>query len=587
MKLAAHCRARVRDDARCPRSALGATLLAASLLATGCAAPSWRHVPHDRLFQRTAPAELHAEPKELDPSDWWGSFYYGSLAQLGALVSPGRYAQEAFAYERALDVNAFGQVPDSTWFENRHARRRMSPGAIYRGPCTSEGPAPGKLAVKSGKTEGVTPGLIVEDSAGQGWVVKFDPPAYPELNSGAEVISTNLLHAAGYHVPENYVVRFRLDRLESSPKATTKDRYGRKVPFTPALLAATLSHLIPESDGRVRAMFSKYLPGKPVGPFPLRGVRLDDPNDRIPHERRRSLRGLWVLYAWLNNTDAKEPNGLDIFVKPEGAPPELGYVKHFLIDFGTSLGASPHGPKAMIDGHEYLIDWQHVLGRLFTLGIEYPYWVTAKPTPLRSVGQFESEVFDPARWHPLYPNVPFERADALDTFWAASILAHFDARSVAAAVAAGEYTDPAASAFVTYTLLERRDKILRYAFRDLAPLDQPRIEGGRTLVLVDLELAAGLEPPARSRYPWRLVWHGDDGDVVVAKGVAPRPRIELDALRRAFAPRFGTDTGAPFYTLEMGRAKPPGRPTKPRVDVHLRLLSPDRWIAVGMERVKK
>jgi len=45
-----------------------------------------------------------------------------------------------------------------------------------------------------------------------------------------------------------------------------------------------------------------------VGPFSYRETRSDDPNDTIPHQDRRVLRGLGVFAAWLNHHDTRSIN---------------------------------------------------------------------------------------------------------------------------------------------------------------------------------------------------------------------------------------------------------------------------------------
>jgi hypothetical protein len=83
--------------------------------------------------------------------------------------------------QRALDVNTIDEVPDSSWFENRIGTRPMSIAEIAAG-SNREGPAAGPWTVTSGKTDGITPGLQMKDSAGQLYFVKF---AHPGMRSWA------------------------------------------------------------------------------------------------------------------------------------------------------------------------------------------------------------------------------------------------------------------------------------------------------------------------------------------------------------------------------------------------------------------
>ena len=559
---------------------------AAGLLALACSSlPSWQRAPHDVLYQRAPQPRLHPAVAEIETSEWLPSFWSGSFQQIGRGISPGWHLEQSTGGLPALDVNAFGKVPDSTWFENRIGRRRMSVNEIRRGPNRHPRPARGKLIVKKGKTEGATPGVVVEDSAEALWIVKFDPPAFPELTSAAEVVSTKLLYAAGYHVPENHIVHFHLDDLEVSPKATMRDRYNRKVPFGVADLKNAVAQLNPGPNGMVRAMFSRFLPGRPVGPFPPTGTRLDDPNDRIPHERRRSLRGLAMFYAWINNTDAKYTNTLDMFVERDEKT-GAGFLMHYLIDFGTSLGGGPGGPKSMYEGYEYIVDWQYVGQRFATLGIDYPYWATVRRAPYRAVGHYEARVFDPARWRPKYPNPGLDAASSRDVFWAASILAHFRVVDIAAAVSAGEYTEPGAAELITAVLLARRNKILAHAFEKLTPLDDPIVTRGRRLHLVDLEVLAGTRDQEEVEYRWSIAWHRDGApDRTLSSTWSPRPTAHLGPVVAWLQKNEGARLArSPFLTMAWQRRVRGGRRWGPEVRVHLRLLADGTVIPVGLER---
>src|SRR3954465_1008278 len=41
----------------------------------------------------------------------------------------------------ALNINTLGDVPNSSWFQNRHGRQRMSIEDLVRGPNQSNGPS--------------------------------------------------------------------------------------------------------------------------------------------------------------------------------------------------------------------------------------------------------------------------------------------------------------------------------------------------------------------------------------------------------------------------------------------------------------
>jgi hypothetical protein len=331
-------------------------------------------------------------------------------------------------------------------------------------------------------------------------------------------------------------------------------------------------------------VFSKALPGTPLGPFPLSGTRPDDPNDTINHERRRSLRGLWLFYAWVNNTDAKYSNSLDVFLREQ---PGLGYVKHYLLDFGTALGATPQGPKPIKEGYEHTVDLPEIGKRIATLGITYPYWATVRRAPQRAVGNFESAVFDPERWKPVHVNPTFEAADPLDTFWAASILARFGPLQVAAAVSSGEYSEHGAAEIITQTLLERREKLLRYAFSDFSTLDAPTVDARGRLELVDLEVVAGLRDPRELEYRWLLEWqHGGRPLALSAKNAAA-PSVELaPTLQWLTKQRLDELREQPFITVTWWR-RTGQEPWGPPLKVFLRLRPDVPPIVVGLERDRR
>ena len=540
-------------------------------------------MPHDQRFQRAEPPALHRRPQgESLSGDWWDRALSSTVLPPGRALSPARWAEAAGVRQEALDVNALGEVPDSTWFENRIGRHPVALDEIERGPGSASGPAAGPLVVVSGKLEGATPGVVVRDAAGIVWFLKFDPPAFRELSTGAELVAQRMLHFAGWPVPEMQVFELSLDRLVLDPGAQHRNRYNQLETLSQRELDSLLTNLNPSRSRRIRALASRAVEGDPIGPFSYRGVRIDDPNDRIPHERRRSLRGLWVFAAWLNNTDVRRQNTLDTFVTVAGAG-GLGYVRHYLIDFGDSLGAAGERGKYVGEGYEGHIDWAAMVGRLVGVGLRYPYWLWVRRTPYPSVGVFESVVFEPDRWEPSYDNPAFVHASPRDTFWAASLLARFDQKRVEAAVAGARYSDPRAAALIVQILMRRRDKLLAHATRRMAPLVDPEVRG-TVVSMRDLDEVAGLPaPPGGWGYEWSVRWNRSaHPDCELERGDGAAARLDLGpAIRRARLRDPDGFAGDPFLTVSFWRPRHGRR--GPRVDVHLRAHG-DRLVLAGLDR---
>jgi len=463
----------------------------------------------------------------------------------------------------AVNINTLGEVPDSSWFQNRHGRTTMSIEALERGPNTGDGPASGTWRVVDAKTEGVTPGFRIRDGRGDQYFIKFDPITNPEMATAAEVISTKFFHAFGYNVPENYLVFFNREQLEVDPKARVEGDLGKTRPMTTADLDDIFRRVHRSKDGFYRAVASKLLPGRPLGPFKYYGARADDPNDVFPHEHRRELRGLSVFCAWLNHDDSRAINTLDMLVESNGR----STIRHYLIDFGSTLGSGSIAAQKPRAGYEYLWEPKPVLGRVFTLGIWDRAWIRARYPDFPSIGRFESDVFDPGAWRPEYPNPAFLNTLPEDGYWAAKIIMAFTVDDIRAIVRTGRLSDPRAEEYLVETLIERRNKIGRYWFSKVLSLDNFRLDGDM-LRFDHLESLYDFAPaPAAVTARW---FHFDNEtgkrtplgpETEHALGAAPIPQAAAGA------------TGETYFLVELSN----------RVHVYLRRTS-GSFSIVGVER---
>jgi hypothetical protein len=377
----------------------------------------------------------------------------------------------------ALNVNTLDEVPDSSWFTNRIGRRPMTREAIVRGPDRQTRPDVESWPIVAGKYEGRQPGYRVQDREKHLWQIEFDPPAHPEMASAAEVIGTAFYHALGYNVVEVYLADVDPAKIQIAPNARMRSPAlpGGVRPFTRADLNAALARAARRPDGRVRVLASRFAEGSPLGSFRYDGTRPDDPNDVFPHEHRRELRANRVFAAWLNHDDSRGLNSLDMLERVDGK----SWVKHYMFDFGSIMGSGTVVAQRPRAGNEYIFEGRPGILTALTFGLYFKPWITIRyPDVPASVGRFEGTRFDPEAWKPEYPNPAFRNMRPEDAFWGARLVARFTPADIAAVVAKGEYSDPAAAAYVTKVLVERRQKVLATWLNVVTPLVDPTLVDG-------------------------------------------------------------------------------------------------------------
>lgn len=476
----------------------------------------------------------------------------------------------------AQNVNTLGDVPDSSWWTNRIGIRPMPLEELVRGPNRGEGPDVSRpWTVIRGKSGGITPGFTMRDARGDVYFVKFDPPNHFGLSTGADVIGSKFFHAFGYYVPENWVVYFREDQLRVGEGAKVRVRGGKPRAMRQADLDAMMSRVARHADGRIRCVASRAIPGQVLGPHKYYGTRPDDPNDVIPHEHRRELRGYRVFSAWLNHDDSRSVNSLNSYVLTG----EKGYLVHYLQDFSSMLGSgsdwrreiAPQNPRA---GNEYVLELAPLVKTAFSLGIWERPWHGIRYRVYPEVGAIEGDRFDPARWKPEYPNPAFERMLPEDAFWAARIVAKFSDEAIRVVVNQADFHAPEAERHLTDTLIKRRDKVLARYFLDLNPLADFELTsdtGVASLVFRNCGEDAGLAKAARYEYQW-FAFDNHKG--------ASEP---LGSVAHALAPTLPLPTARPEYLLVRIRSLAPNAEAWRRsVDVFVRTSGAAR--IVGIER---
>jgi hypothetical protein len=434
-------------------------------LAVAQAAVAQRFYPDDPLNREPVPMNVgQAANRKL--SDYY-DFFANQFADLGE-----KQPQKGPPV-RARGVNTLGEPMDGAWYVKRHYYRRMSIDELKAGPGNSLPPAGAQWTVVGAKAEGITPGFTILDANKRRYFVKFDPMTNPEMATAADSISSRFFHALGYYVPQNYIVHFTPEQLVLGDDVQLADATGKKRKMTQRDIYEILVKVPQDKDGRYRATASLAVDGKPIGPPRYYGTRKDDPNDTVPHEHRRDMRGLHVFAAWLDHDDSRAINNFDSLVTVDGRQ----FIRHYLLDFGSTLGSGSQRANSPRSG-AYHFTWKAAARQLFTLGFAPTDWELAHYGSYPAVGLFEGDVFNPETWVPEYPNAAFLNRLPDDEFWAAKQVAAFTDEEIRAVVSTGEISDPKAAEFLVECLIKRRDKIRNAYFAKVLPFDRFRVANG-------------------------------------------------------------------------------------------------------------
>jgi hypothetical protein len=445
------------------------------------------------------------------------SVYVSPLAWDGVDNSIFRPLSDALAVRaphEATNANAMDEVADSAWFTNRIGAHPMTDEELSRGSCTAsqilgdtEQVADGVWVIDKGKDNGSSPGFRVKVPGHGRYMLKSDAPV-AERPSAASAIGAAAYYAAGFNFSCEQVVYIKRSALKLTPGLTVTDNTERTHAFDETALKRVLDGATKKGP-YVRFQASAWLEGRLIGPFRYEGTRDDDPNDTIPHEDRRELRGGRLLAAWLDHFDAREQNSMDVWVAADaaaGPDSSPGYVKHFYLDTSDTLGSEWEwdGISRRL-GHSYLLDWGDIGLDFVTLGIISRPWDRAHRTPgLAKFGYFSARDFVPEEWVNEYPNPAFSRMSERDGAWMARILAHFTPGLVHTLAEVGRFSDPKDTEFVAETLEARLQAILRRYLTRLSPLADLVVEGGDHLCAVDLAELRALRPPEDFRYRARI-----------------------------------------------------------------------------------
>jgi hypothetical protein len=388
----------------------------------------------------------------------------------------------------AGDVNALDEVPQSSWFQLE---------------TPDDGPPVAPLRMAADATAYGPRQLAVTDARGLAYILEIDPARHPELRTSALAISSRLVRAVGLLTPATWVVSLEEEHFELAGQEVARARFAAGPP---------------SEDARHRVAATRWPVGIDIGDTAVTDTRADDPNDHVPHEDRRTLRSLPVLFSWLAYEGFSHESTRDVYVGPEGR----GHVMHYLLGLGNTLGTrAAEGDDAV--GVPGIESGASLFKSLITLGFASKQVKASRPRPFMQLGDLSAEV-DVGSYRTTLPYAPMKRALPGDWYWMAKRLASISLPKLQAAMAFGRMSDPDAAAHLEGLLIERRRAVVLAAMTRVTPLEVESLEGD---LLVLSDASRPFRPPAERRY--RVAFLNDDGTPAAEEGIA----LSKDSVRIA------------------------------------------------------
>lgn len=485
------------------RAAPLALLGALAVTSLGCARDP-------RRFPLTPPLWVDPDQRSIpgDPDKYYSGIVADGVDKLG--FYPIVNALAFRPSHEAVNVNALDEVPNSSWFQNRIGQFDLTPEDVARGECGDTpnlDTAHGKWKVVNAKPDGANPGFFIEANDGHRYLLKFDGKNQPLRASAADVVGSKLYWALGYHSVCNEVVYFEPSQLGIAEDAMTKTETGEERPMTEHDVQTVLGKGFRLKNGMIRASASRFVPGKPLGPFRYQDTRSDDPNDVIPHEERRELRAAHLPAAWINHIDAREQNTFDVLVD-EG---NRKFIRHYKIDWGDALGIGWEPDRlARHFGYSYAFDLEQIGEDLFTLGLLDRPWHAPERTKVHIFGYYSEKSFVPSEWRGVYQIPAFERRTPSDVLWMVRIMSKLTDAHLHAIVARAQLPDARQSRYLEHALSARRDRFFAEYLRKYVPLADFRLarrekdSRRQSLCFEDLAVRHGVVKPNETYYQFRF-----------------------------------------------------------------------------------
>ena len=317
----------------------------------------------------------------------------------------------------AGDVNALDEVPRSRW---------LSPADAPDAADDADLPAPPfrLLDVPTVTAPANEGGLAVLDARGRRFELWRDPAERPEVTTVAAVAASRILRAIGYYTPGTWVAD-----VGWSDIVVRDDAHHDAV--------RAFFRRGPRAEGGVyRVGVTRWPIGVDLGPTRALGTRGDDPNDRVPHEDRRTERALRVFFGWLGLQKLGPHVLRDVYV---GAPGR-GHVVHYVAGLQGALGADAVTQPPASEGDDSDLIHHNPWITLGTLGM---YRQADPPVQRRwlSLGAYD-ERLSPATFRTSPPFEPMDRLLPADAYWASKRLAEIPPAAIDGALDAAWISDP-------------------------------------------------------------------------------------------------------------------------------------------------